>query len=289
MSEECSAPTLPTEVEQQIFELSALSRPVSVPNLMRVAWRIKQWVEPILYRTLVINCEPIDGLPACTLGTFKFILNTKSPSFLRDSVRNVIVEDHWSGVADEVFSKLTGLTNLYILRGEDLHQDWISQLTALPLRQFYGDMYGLHTLKTPADKLFPCLTHLELFNGLGDTVDTRENTVLAHLPRLTHLAFYLETVPLACTYLLEACKLLCALIIICSPPTSLPTNIDILANDPRFVMMQLLNYTDDWQYGALSGSDYWSRADEFIAKRMAGKIPRTTFFLEGDRSIGRRY
>jgi hypothetical protein len=36
-------PILPLELERLIFELSALSWPLSVPNLMLVAWRVKQW------------------------------------------------------------------------------------------------------------------------------------------------------------------------------------------------------------------------------------------------------
>jgi hypothetical protein len=33
----------PLELEQRIFELAALSRPVCIPNLIRVAWRVKNW------------------------------------------------------------------------------------------------------------------------------------------------------------------------------------------------------------------------------------------------------
>ena len=33
----------PLELERLIFELAALSLPVSIPNLMLIAWRVKDW------------------------------------------------------------------------------------------------------------------------------------------------------------------------------------------------------------------------------------------------------
>ncbi|KAJ7460262.1 hypothetical protein FB451DRAFT_1563344 [Mycena latifolia] len=43
-----------------------------------------------------------------------------------------------------------------------------------------------------------------------------------------------------------------------------PGHLHTLAEDPRFVMMLLEHYTQDWQRGILTGNDYWSRADSFI-------------------------
>jgi hypothetical protein len=43
MSLKSLTPILPTELERQIFELCALSRPVRIPKLMLVAWRVKEW------------------------------------------------------------------------------------------------------------------------------------------------------------------------------------------------------------------------------------------------------
>ncbi|KAJ7224649.1 hypothetical protein GGX14DRAFT_557508 [Mycena pura] len=70
-------PTLPAELERQVFELTALSRPVCIPRLMRVALRVKQWVEPLLYRTLIFNKVLIDGFPRCTMEIFTQITQTK--------------------------------------------------------------------------------------------------------------------------------------------------------------------------------------------------------------------
>jgi hypothetical protein len=34
---------LPLELERHIFEICALSRPVGIPKLMLVGWRVKEW------------------------------------------------------------------------------------------------------------------------------------------------------------------------------------------------------------------------------------------------------
>ena len=44
-------PRLPPELERVIFEIAALSYPTTTPNLMLIAWRVKNW-----YVTLTIVC-----------------------------------------------------------------------------------------------------------------------------------------------------------------------------------------------------------------------------------------
>lgn len=46
---------IPHEVERIIFEIAALSRPVSIPNLMLVAWRVKEWYVTPTPRTRTLN------------------------------------------------------------------------------------------------------------------------------------------------------------------------------------------------------------------------------------------
>ncbi|KAJ7887662.1 hypothetical protein B0H14DRAFT_3430691 [Mycena olivaceomarginata] len=45
-----SSPMLPAELEREVFEICSLSRPVSIPTLMLIAKRVKEWIEPLLYR-----------------------------------------------------------------------------------------------------------------------------------------------------------------------------------------------------------------------------------------------
>ncbi|KAJ6536453.1 hypothetical protein DFH09DRAFT_1324704 [Mycena vulgaris] len=57
---------------------------------MRGACRVKDWVKLLLYCTLVITARTIDELPLCDVKTFTRIAQTKSASFMRESVRNAI-------------------------------------------------------------------------------------------------------------------------------------------------------------------------------------------------------
>jgi hypothetical protein len=34
---------IPVELEQIFFEIAALSHPIDIPNLMLIAWRVKEW------------------------------------------------------------------------------------------------------------------------------------------------------------------------------------------------------------------------------------------------------
>ena len=67
-----------------------------------------------------------------------------------------------------------------------------------------------------------------------------------------------------------ACRSLRALVL------SRPTEMDIVANDPHFVMTVVDSYPADWQRGVLTGHDYWERVDAFIAKQLSGEINRAS-------------
>ncbi|KAJ7686303.1 hypothetical protein B0H17DRAFT_1072241 [Mycena rosella] len=285
MADDYSPTTLPLDLERHIFELSAVSRPVSIPNLLRVAWRVKHWVEPLLYRTLIICKEPenyrkVDELPWCTLEDFNQIVRrTESASFLRDSVRNVMFQHLNAGEIDSILSACSGLHNMHALGCEDP--------TAFPdslrLRRLHCDNDDHPALKLSSRHI----THLELFIGLTLDYDLYEDdptqwSAVTRLPHLTHLSLNFKSLLPVCLHLLDACNSLCALIILRSSP-AYPVP-ETLAGDPRFVMMELPQRTADWQRGILTGDDYWARADAFIAKRRSGEIDRRTFFLEADRS-----
>jgi hypothetical protein len=63
-----------------------------------------------------------------------------------------------------------------------------------------------------------------------------------------------------------------ALLFLGHQPTALSVDLEVLAADPRFVITPVRYYFKDWQMDALTGRDYWARADEFIAKRQSGEI-----------------
>ncbi|KAJ7616528.1 hypothetical protein FB45DRAFT_1063956 [Roridomyces roridus] len=55
-----------------------------------------------------------------------------------------------------------------------------------------------------------------------------------------------------------------------------------LARDPRFVWMMCAQFIQDWHMGALSGVDYWTRAEDFVTRRRAGLLE---YALENDESL----
>ncbi|KAJ7847265.1 hypothetical protein B0H14DRAFT_3676625 [Mycena olivaceomarginata] len=118
---------------------------------------------------------------------------------------------------------------------------------------------------------FRNLTHFSMEISLheDDVNDFAAWTVLSTLPRLTHLAIF-DLPPE--NQIFESLHAL----VIHYPPSNQYVGLseEPLSQDPRFVMTSLESYREGWQRGALTGEDFWARADGFIAKRISGEIPR---------------
>ncbi|KAJ6535230.1 hypothetical protein DFH09DRAFT_1284033 [Mycena vulgaris] len=280
---------LPLELERHIFELAALSRPVSIPNFMRVAWRVKHWVEPLLYRTLVIATNNIEEIPRFGMETFDRIARTKPASLLRDSVRNLIVGFVGVEQIKLILATCTGLENIWIAATGSSTTPLLPAVEGISLRHLYCDFEQLSrfviAFESFAQPFFSHLTHLELFNGLNDAdEDPAAWHGIVGLPHLTHLSFAAIHLIELCPHLLDTCKSLHALIILGFPRTAflLRTELALLEKDPRFVLMPLERYIQDWQVGVLTGVDYWARADTFIARRTSGEIQGSAYCSDED-------
>ncbi|KAJ7116224.1 hypothetical protein C8R43DRAFT_1137901 [Mycena crocata] len=221
-----NSPSLPLDLERTIFEIAALSRPVAIPELMRVAWRVKTWVEPLLYRSLVV-CEKdrrylVSGFPACDVSRFMHLLRTKS--FIGDSVRNLMLDiptGNASAYNPSIFSTLRQL--IIELAGRDSSDmqlitkvlsaccrveklyitspsieypilDALSSIPVIPLRYLHCDFKVLQCLMSNPCPLhifkqphFRQLTHLELFNGLDQLLGAGDDQEPAHWASITAL------------------------------------------------------------------------------------------------------
>ncbi|KAJ7889310.1 hypothetical protein B0H14DRAFT_2561810 [Mycena olivaceomarginata] len=269
-----TASVLPSEMEREIFELAALSRPVSIPDLLRVAWRVKHWcgshltavqprhltvsarLEPLLYRTLLIGYEvyPIDGYRSYNMETFTRIArtNSKSAVFLRESVRNLMLYGVSARETGIILSTCPGVENLCIFAA-----NWSDGMKAGPpadtlsLQHLYCDLSDLGEIISIslADPVFRHITHLALLD-LHSVVEPEQwthLTGLTHLTNRTHLSFHsVKKIPV-CPHILVTFKSLRALIILSHLPTPPPPELDILAENRRFVMMVLDSLTADWQ------------------------------------------
>ncbi|KAJ6566908.1 hypothetical protein B0H19DRAFT_1138857 [Mycena capillaripes] len=284
-------PMLPEDLEREIFEISARSRPRSIPTFMLVAWRVKAWVEPLLYHTVVFaepsGMKSIEGHLTHSGATLFSILDSKPASFFRDAVRNLLYLPTPDGKA--VLSRCTGIENLWIAapRNSNALRELLPLITALPLKHLYcniGQLFGSPDFSPP---LFTHLTHLELFDGPA-TVDAETWGGIVSLSNLTHLSFNNAIFFNIWRILLDKCPSLRVLVMI---GLTAQYSLDVhpykneLVRDPRFVMMNCTEAIRDWQIGVHSGADYWSRAEELIAKRRSGEVDALQYRIEDETEI----
>ncbi|KAJ7059737.1 hypothetical protein C8F01DRAFT_1370603 [Mycena amicta] len=286
-----SDPLLPPELENEIFELVALSYPTMIPTLMRVAQRVLHWTEPYLYRTVRVRTSPI-------LQPFLGILRTKSLSFLASSVRHVLLEsgsecDYDLGL--EVLTKCTGITSIgttYRFRGPEV----LAALGSLPnLRRMTVDVGELFTEPgiaprrvshigleiDPAHPVFSHVTHLSLHDNLDDArIRERVCAALPGMPSLTHLRLKFRPPELSnatLRHILTACLQLEVLLLTTDDPHV--SGVGYPIDDPRLVWGRLGDYFEpfwaDWERGANGLLDMWVLAEQMVKKQrqqMDGEI-----------------
>ncbi|KAJ7172810.1 hypothetical protein C8R43DRAFT_1119652 [Mycena crocata] len=279
-------PVLPMELEREIFEVAARSRPSSIPTLLLVASRVKIWVEPLLYRVIfagspVNHWERMPEYPVTFPDDISSILDTKPASFLRHSVRHLFFSTiSFADVGwERLLSTCSQIEDLYIIHPQ--LEDYLAAVANLSLKRLYT---SLDFLFNPSEidfshQLFSHLTHLW---NLGDTSSPQIWAGLALIPHLTHLAFnHPSFVPFSLGFL-DTCKALRVLVFLLETSELEVVVNDKLAEDPRFLAMSPPSRRRDWQLGAHTGIDFWSRADDFVARRMSGRVPAAQYWLDED-------
>ncbi|KAJ7745746.1 hypothetical protein B0H16DRAFT_1558087 [Mycena metata] len=284
---------LPPELEREIFEFAALSQPVTIPKLMLVAWHVKEWVEPLLYRTIVFD-DPIDGHPTFTIDILLSAIRSKPAFFFHNAVRHINFQTgHHISPADSmvIISVCSGVENIV-----GYHDPILGQ-SHLPLKRLSTSLREiLNPLESsplsPANfalPLFSRLTHLELRSDFLRASDADEWTGLATLPQLTHLAFNSYITFPVFKRILDTSSTLQILVLLTPYVPSWETEggrdkeDGSLLHDMRFVVMACGDPHRDWQMGARGGRDHWRRAEEFAASRQAGLVNQ--WFIETDESI----
>ncbi|KAF7369364.1 hypothetical protein MVEN_00265000 [Mycena venus] len=286
MDPESPQPLLPAELERQIFEICASSRPVDIPKLMLVAWRVKEWLEPLLYRTMAVEHDPnlslMKELPCVTGQLMLSVIQAKPAHFLRDTVRHLYLRDVLGESFVAILSACTGVENLWM---GDIVADWTPVLASLPLKHFYGHLHSLLRVFPPTHHVFSQITHIELLGyaslQLPDNVEIW--SALGLFPQLTHLSFNDGDFIPVCSRFFETCKSLVVLISLNAPIRMIYTlHAEALAQDPRFVTMNCVEFLKDWQMGAHTGRDYWSRAERFISQRRSGEVAALRYEVPDD-------
>ncbi|KAJ7319350.1 hypothetical protein DFH08DRAFT_391013 [Mycena albidolilacea] len=271
---------LPPELERLIFETAAELYPETIPNLLLVAVRVLEWIEPLKYRTFTLTVDP------STCPQFRLLQQTvksKPVQFIHDNIRYLLADQNFpAGSLDEVLPGCTGVISLALFH---THPSMVSQLEAIrpqrlsaPIASFFD--HDTVDLTLP---LFSSLTHLDAFDVFAAS-SWSDWSSLALLPVLTHLAF-LDLANLGAEKILAACRKLQVLIGMHEEFFAVQTRDDM---DPRFLLMVLSteDYVVDWKIGVQGGMDFWARADAFVAKRRRGEIePKSRYWIEDEDGI----
>ncbi|KAF7313039.1 hypothetical protein MKEN_00988900 [Mycena kentingensis (nom. inval.)] len=294
-----ATPRLPPELERVIFELAA-EHLTDIHRLVLVCWRVKEWVEPLLYRTIVVCKETVPDIPQTSLRALVSCLELKDPAFLAHATRNLLISDALGDDVLRITSFFPNLDNLYLEcsagqlaplpRLTKLHCPLIELIRRGPAP--LGEDFATHSM-------FANITHLELFDHPFPTrmrpVPPEVHpgwTALSQLPQLTHLAVMEFEDSQIYVHILHVCRARLRILVVSilhsfnhptrHPLDALPPLHPGLAEDPRFVVMSLRHFYEDWQRGALAAgrANFWTRADELAETRRAKPGDRNAFFLD---------
>ncbi|KAJ7866994.1 hypothetical protein B0H14DRAFT_2573166 [Mycena olivaceomarginata] len=248
-----SPPFLPPELEREIFENTATLHRDTIPNLLLVSHRVCEWIGRIKYRTV-----------ACARFLLSMIRsNSKPPSFFRDRVETLIVQNLEDDELEDILSVCTRAHSLTIIQhiGKVPSLD-SSRPRRLSLYLRHADIASPHILTA----MFTFVTHLKLFD-LKPRWQAETTAHLALLPVLTHLALWAAEMLIAA---LARCGGLRALIYINRCRGLDPPPLD----DARLVSLLGYERWDEWEVGMPRRFklDFWARADAFIAKKRRGEI-----------------
>ncbi|KAJ7029443.1 hypothetical protein C8F04DRAFT_40345 [Mycena alexandri] len=280
-------PRLPLDLERSIFETTALSHPSTIPNLMLIAWRVKSWIEPQLYR-MVSSTHPRSAqLPVAPLDILSRDLAHKCPSVFRGVKHLFLYTAKDTSKVDAVLAACPSITDLFLyvpIRGS------LPMLASMPsLRRLVIQPRTLLAFD-PDHPIFCSVTHLELLEISTSAEAEDVCTKLAMMPKLTHLALNSIEIYHALIPSLEAFDHLRCMIMLSSEERREMEVDEIpapLTEDDRFLWIGQTHADsyEDWLRSAHTGETYWAVADAFIAARRAGKIDRSCYSIcDEDRS-----
>ncbi|KAF7289548.1 hypothetical protein MKEN_01503600 [Mycena kentingensis (nom. inval.)] len=181
------APRLPPELERDIFELSARNSARMRYRLLFISRRVLEWIEPILYDTLIFQPtdmrmrDPETGARAPHAST---VTSARPPEFLIRYVRHIVMDS--SAGAIEAPGIYTDITHVAIAQSS--HNPRLAQLL-LALRNvrvavFYPTVFENRCTEPLS---FDRLTHLTLLKPVTALFE-----FCSQMPALTHLAIHLH-------------------------------------------------------------------------------------------------
>ncbi|KAJ7916983.1 hypothetical protein B0H13DRAFT_1996073, partial [Mycena leptocephala] len=279
----------PEDLERCIFESAALIHPDCIPALLLVAHRVKIWIEPLFYKVVTIYGPPSSRVPKPntifrhSVPAFYNFMKSKPASFFPDNVRHIqlvgvpIVEILKALAACNATINLA-LFDVSCVKGDAALLDLLGafSLQRLSVRH----LYWLNPNSPKWDFAHPLsqITHLDLPGNHGE--QWADWSLLASIPRLTHLSFSEDFLPTSSRFqifdtILEHCKSLQVLAIVFSYLAMLKFIVPTLrlqpsSLDPRVVLVVVADRQAEWETGARGGDDYWITAERLVEKHRAG-------------------
>ncbi|KAK7052026.1 hypothetical protein R3P38DRAFT_1633452 [Favolaschia claudopus] len=280
-----ASPVLPIELEREIFDTVAYLHSEAMPSLLLVCRRVYDWVTKIKYRTIGPSYIP----SCCSFHELeRGILSMSKPtSFFRDRVRHLHIPWGHRVEMRELLSTCSSVTALAVMIVLD--PSVFSGLSVLRPRRANLALTSLLNHTNLCRSLFSCTTHLhdlDMRTFESNPTTDRWLSFLSLLPALTHLAAPMspDLVPLV----FASCKTLEILIYIQSflgpSPFKEP---DRFTDDERILYMIITwDYAQNWVTGVQGGTDFWVRADKFVAMRRRGQIkPCSRCWIEDEDGI----
>ncbi|KAF8206799.1 hypothetical protein K438DRAFT_1963108 [Mycena galopus ATCC 62051] len=245
-----SHPFLPPELERAIFEIAALASHSTIPILVLVAARVKQWVEPLLYRIIVVHTRHYKleylGLPLFSVKDVLRLIATKTPDLLRQSVKELFLGGPLeTRVILTICTAFNRVVNLFEQAGRNFNPVSLSGLRHLrrlviPLAHFFRCCTTESTRS-----LLNNITHLDL-GGHSDDDLSMQNLIsyFPFMPHVTHIALqYIPSYPPVHEALCTNANLRCIIFYVDSEEETKPGT---LWKDARFLcIIQEIDFRHD--------------------------------------------
>ncbi|KAK6984065.1 hypothetical protein R3P38DRAFT_3292939 [Favolaschia claudopus] len=277
MTTHMTQPSLPPELEREIFETTAIRDPDCIPTLLLVCRRAKIWIQPLLYRVLSLSSPESEG--GSTFSAF----DSQSPSFLRNAVRHISLFEVSIRSCEDLLKKCTGTIDLSL--DTELEFEFLISLNMTRLQRL---AITAPSSASPINWSWASsLTHLDVFQGSGFAGLTSWDKWrgIASLPSLTHLAVSPVLAELVLPRAIEELAHL-RLLVVTNYPWGRDEGISfaeqkITIRDVRIVVIVLATrYEEDWKKGAWGGDDFWVRAERFVARKRAGEVEASCYLID---------
>ncbi|KAF7299938.1 hypothetical protein HMN09_01001500 [Mycena chlorophos] len=294
-------PRLPEDLEREIFLLAALddAQGTSIPSFLRVAKRTRLWLEPVLYRVMLL-LDYRDNA--------KFIahrLKTKPAQIWHDGPRHLFLalgdESTNVPVMLDLLVKCTELRNITFYPPDDHPRAFLPALDGMnALGKLSTELGALFDNSIASIDLsrsgFARITHLMLFDDLP-SVSAADAEHLAGqltlLPELTHLALAGGVEQHLLLTILAALSDERLRVLVNRRTDTRRRSVQMLyedelsgVTDVRFVIMPFGLWVREWEQAARGMKDeFWVEAEGFVEDKRKRRIPADQFWTDASMTV----